>query len=746
MNTTTETRKSLIDLYESAEARSPVGSLTLDALIDSIRSDEFRTQVERLRAMLQDKDEEGYAKAKRSLPAVSISGEVTKGNRKAAITEGRFQHSGWLQLDFDAKDNIGWSVEEIREILQADPRVVAAFRSPSGDGVKAVARIPLCTSQEQHKAAFVMAEEHFATGNLTIDPACKDPGRLCFVSWDPEAWIDLSRTAMFDPGEVEVASQPLLKQVHSKSPTPGRLILRDKHGPFPEPPHSGIHTWLMKAAWWCRLNDMTEPDTVERLRAYDGSLRRRFQATEVVDAARAVFSTALADPDWKLEQHVAAMTTPPPGSTGKSFAPEDVFYDAPSGKYLIRQGNGYAVHSKRGPVVTGITRHLANQYDSAKELTTAVKAAIDDREIDGAVQWSGIIAGHRQGIMIDNNGQQILITAEPKLPEPAEGEFPLIENIIAQAFPNETAQIVFYSWLAGRYRSIREFTHIASPMLVLAGEVNSGKSLLSWIVTQLFGGRTANPYEAWSGGILWNDDLVGSEFLLIDDCTGHTDIRARRAFGAAFKGAIYPDFVQLRKRHASSITVRPVWCCMLCCNDTPESLQIIPPLDADMADKIALLHAHRIILPVDTSTTTGKKELQRMLRPELTALAAFLMKWQTPKELYDSRSGIKAWRDPELVEWVDSHSPARRIEELLRSGIEDYNLWDDLPAELTAFEIEKRLRDRNSSVRDQAAAMFHWPGACGSALARLAKMGRGMVSLGDRDNVRNLNTYNITRC
>jgi hypothetical protein len=547
---------------------------------------------------------------------------------------------------------------------------------------------------------------------------------------------------MFDPSEVVAESQPLLKPVQSNSP--GRLILRDKHGPFPEPPHSGIHTWLMQAAWWCRLNDMTEHETVERLRSYDGTLRRSLQPTEAVDAARAVFSSQLNNPDWQIEQRVAAMLNPPAGSTGKSFAPEDVFYDAPSGKYLIRQGNGYAIHSKRGPVVTGITRHLAGEYESAKELTAAVKAAIDDREIDGAVQWSGVIAGHRQGIMLDNNGQQILITGEPILPQPAEGDTPLIDSIISQAFPNDTAMDVFISWLSGRYKAVRSYTHIPSPMMVLAGEINSGKSLLAWTVAQLLGGRTANPYEAWSGGILWNDDLVGSEFLLIDDCTGHTDIRARRAFGAAFKGSIYPHMIQLRKRHSSSISVRPVWCCMLCCNDTPEALQIIPPLDADVSDKIAILHVHRIALPIDTSTPEGKKQLQIAIRQELPALADRLMQWEVPTHLHDTRSGVIAWRDPELVDWVDSHSPARRLEELLEIAIEDMGLWHDLPAELTALDVEARLTNTHSKVREQAKALFSWHGACGSALSRLAKMDRGQVKLGTPDIHKKINRYIIT--
>jgi hypothetical protein len=281
-------------------------------------------------------------------------------------------------------------------------------------------------------------------------------------------------------------------------------------------------------------------------------------------------------------------------------------------------------------------------------------------------------------------------------------------------------------------------------MMVLAGEINSGKSLLAWTVAQLLGGRTANPYEAWSGGILWNDDLVGSEFLLIDDCTGHTDIRARRAFGAAFKGSIYPHMIQLRKRHSSSISVRPVWCCMLCCNDTPEALQIIPPLDADVSDKIAILHVHRIALPIDTSTPEGKKQLQIAIRQELPALADRLMQWEVPTHLHDTRSGVIAWRDPELVDWVDSHSPARRLEELLEIAVEDMSLWHDLPAELTALDVEARLTNTHSKVRDQAKALFSWHGACGSALSRLAKMDRGQVKLGTPDIHKKINRYIIT--
>jgi hypothetical protein len=370
-----------------------------------------------------------------------------------------------------------------------------------------------------------------------------------------------------------------------------------------------------------------------------------------------------------------------------------------------------------------------------------VQAALRNRELDGAVQWVGNIAGHRQGLDKDINGLPILITSEALPPVPQPGECETITDILASAFENPTALEIFMGWLSTRYRAVQSHTHMPAPMMVLAGDVGTGKSLLAWIVTQVLGGRVANPYSAWSGGTLWNDDLVGSELLLVDDCSASTDIRMRRNFGAAFKESIYPHFVQLRKRNVSAISVRPVWCVMVCCNDTPEALQIIPPLDADLADKVAMLHVTQVTVPVDTSTPEGQTKLRSIIIDELPAFCEQLVGWVVPEELRDKRSGVLAWRDPELATAVEANSPAKRIEDLLLTAIENRSIWGDLPRELTAAEIESRLLEQGSTVRDQARGLFTWHGACGSALAKLVRIGSKVVEKGDRDHARGVQQY-----
>lgn len=416
-----------------------------------------------------------------------------------------------------------------------------------------------------------------------------------------------------------------------------------------------------------------------------------------------------------------------------SFPAEVVYYDGPGGSYLVDGGRAFFRWSRKAPIVNGIARWLVANGEHAEVAQKTARLLASDRELDGCVQWSGCIAGCRRGLHTDQNGLPILITSEASLPDPAPGPMPIITGIIRDAFRDETPRTVFLGWAAARYRAVASGVRQPAPMLVIAGEVNSGKSLLAWIVGQLLGGRVASPHAAWTGGMLWNDDLVGAELLLIDDAVASTDIRSRRNLGASFKEAIYGPHVQLRKRHASSITVSPVWSVMICCNSTPESLLIIPPVDSDLDDKVALLNAGKVNLPVDTSTPEGRIELQELIKAELPAFASMLSRFKVPDHLHDSRSGIKAWRDPDLAAALDATSPCRRLEELLTVAIGNRGIWYDLPCILSASEVESRLTDPGSSVRDQARALFSYSAAAGSYLSRLARAGSDRVALADPD-------------
>jgi hypothetical protein len=394
-----------------------------------------------------------------------------------------------------------------------------------------------------------------------------------------------------------------------------------------------------------------------------------------------------------------------------------------------------------------VIRHFKTLGCDDKEAKEAARNEIADAEIDRHVEWSGNLAGHKKGLMESVDGRPMLVLTSPAIPEPITAPCPVILEIIRQAFPDDTQRNVFLGWLSGSYKAVRAGQHHPAPMLVLAVKVNAGKSLLALIAGYVMGGRTANPHSAWSGNMVWNDDLFGSELLLLDDSTGSTDIRARLNFAASFKESIYDANVQLRKRHTTSMSARPVWRVMVCCNDNAESLLIVPPIGTDMADKIALLKVSKITTPVDASNTEGQAMLRAMIREELPAFAAILSRFQIPEELRDSRAGITAWRHPELAAALESTKQEYRLEELLETAIRSsYHLWPDLPATLKASEIEGRLLDKDSPVREQAKTLFGtWTAACGTYLGRLADGGSEIVKRGGIDGHTKIGSYTVSR-
>jgi putative DNA primase/helicase len=254
----------------------------MDAL-EEIRDGTHAATITNLRDIVEiyGKDTDEARKAKLALPAFLLSGRID-GRVAKAMDEGRFHHAGLLQLDFDKLDDPA----AIRDQIAQDPHVLSSWISPSGDGVKGLFVIESATTEAEHLAAFIIAEKYWHDRGLTLDSACKNSNRLCFASHDPDLkWNE-------DAVQLTTAPPPRTAPKAAKtSKTSAGIKLKAGKTAFPEPPREGIHTWLMEAAWHCRFAEMSESDTVAKLQGYEGSLRRSYQPTEVVDAVRTVFDS-----------------------------------------------------------------------------------------------------------------------------------------------------------------------------------------------------------------------------------------------------------------------------------------------------------------------------------------------------------------------------------------------------------------------------------------------------------------------
>ena len=284
-----------ISFYTSAKDVAPSREITIGELVEMIHDEVTAGGVERVR---NSATEDEKRNSKMRLPAVQLSGRVTEGNRKQAMQEGRFVHSGFLQLDVDDGGLNGKTPEDARRILGGDRHVLSAFITPSGEGAKALFKIKPCLTDEEHKQAFRQVEKYISdTYGMTIDPATKDPGRLCFIPSDSECTWNGETKEFFPPVE--------------KTPEPSKPIPSKSSKGFPVCPERGIHSWLMDASWHCRLRErLSEADTIAKLDGFNGSLRRIFQENEVRDAVGKVFSSPLPEEkrqdtdDWSIPPNV----------------------------------------------------------------------------------------------------------------------------------------------------------------------------------------------------------------------------------------------------------------------------------------------------------------------------------------------------------------------------------------------------------------------------------------------------------
>jgi hypothetical protein len=189
-----------ISFFEQAKRPTPSGEMSILDFARQIRDGSHAEAVARVRAMVEECAVIGSSKEetkaalhplKLALPCVTLSGVITEGGRGRAFEEGRFLHSGWLQIDLDKADLDkadlqDYAPEQVRDVLGEDPHLLFVAVSPSGEGLKGLCRIPVCETPEQHLAAFKAAEAYFLEAYaLRIDPQTKDPARCCYATHDP---------------------------------------------------------------------------------------------------------------------------------------------------------------------------------------------------------------------------------------------------------------------------------------------------------------------------------------------------------------------------------------------------------------------------------------------------------------------------------------------------------------------------------------------------------------------------------
>ena len=143
--------------------------------LDRIRDGKSEKIVQELRF---EPDKENQKEIKKKLPVVCFNGEFIRRSNNT------LKHaSGLMILDFD---NLDEPVKH-KEKLKNDPIVFACWISPSGNGVKALIRIPDVKNDAEFKKVFTQVNKRYSG----LDQSGKDIARACFESYDPDIYVNL---------------------------------------------------------------------------------------------------------------------------------------------------------------------------------------------------------------------------------------------------------------------------------------------------------------------------------------------------------------------------------------------------------------------------------------------------------------------------------------------------------------------------------------------------------------------------
>jgi hypothetical protein len=400
-------------------------------------------------------------------------------------------------------------------------------------------------------------------------------------------------------------------------------------------------------------------------------------------------------------------------ATRKSPRPIECYFDLSRGRYYYQLKNGDWIAMSEesfGRILRAVGFTRDGKHDNS---LSYLEQELVNIQLERGVSFAGELAGYGPGETVIE-GKRCLITRGPRIPEPKPGRWPLLDKFFSQLLGGYKAE--FFAWV----KCARQALRAGAPwrpgqIAVFAGPAGCGKNLCQSIITEILGGRAAKPYRYMIGETSFNRELMGAEHLVIQDESPLADWKARRIFGARVKDFVVNEMQSCHAKGFDAVTLTPFWRLSISLNEEPENLQILPPLDESLVDKLSLFRCFPTKLPFDGSDPRNRKIFRERLSAELPAFLGWLQKWKIPPRLKDQRFGCAAHLDPHLVQEIDSLSPEVRMWSLIEAGgflpLGPYG-WEG-----SAIELEKLLRDKFPA---EAARLLHYSTACGVYLARLA--------------------------
>jgi hypothetical protein len=193
-------------MYDTTNSEKSVPSI-LNAIKTGIMGNEdFSNLILQIRKELNVEEKR---KKKGKLMAVTF-GAVFESSRRSAL----LMSNGLIVLDFDHVE----AVLQVKTAICEMPYIYACFISPSGDGLKVLVRTNCKDSLEYKSFIIELFDEFNYCWALKADPSKKGINDLCYLSHDPDIYINEKAALWKRPDEGDFS---ISKSINPKGPANG---------------------------------------------------------------------------------------------------------------------------------------------------------------------------------------------------------------------------------------------------------------------------------------------------------------------------------------------------------------------------------------------------------------------------------------------------------------------------------------------------------------------------------------------
>ena len=387
-------------------------------------------------------------------------------------------------------------------------------------------------------------------------------------------------------------------------------------------------------------------------------------------------------------------------------------YQSESNKFWMKDSRGYFVSYHKGAIAT----RLEYEYEmNARDTGHLFAKTYKENVVDMVTPIGGLAIG-----IHDIGGNKVLVPREQRRIEPEKGEWECVKKLMTGMLGAE--QFEWYKgWLQTWLRGFYSYKFVPGQVLICIGETASGKTLLKSIHNHIFDGG-GQPLKYMTGGTGFNGELCQVCSLHIDDKLNDLGANGKKKLKAECKELAVAGEWRFEFKNRTAFSASPVQRLTIFCNETEDSVSVIPDIDESTRNKISILRCKRSKMPMPARTEAERSAFWKQLKSEIPAYLFHIMEEHKISNKFadveEERMGVRGYHNEQALNFVEAYSNEGKrlfgIIEALRKEFENYLVWEGSASELVDI-LKQRAKDYKSTPTS-IGRFLNQRIACGSKL------------------------------